>query len=337
MTKTDKLSQSCLLILTAIALAFSLAYVKNIAVPFVISVFMYAVFLPITSFLQRKAKLSRDLSILVTMLGFLIFASMLVVFIVQSLQAFAQNAGQYQNKVIESLNFLQSIAKKWNIRLNIDSLESMLQNIPVFDLITNVSGELLNILGNAGLIIIFVLFLFFGTQKNTVRSKTIDLMQEQVSQYSIAKFFISLGTAVSQGILLSVLNVEMVLMFSVLTFLLNFIPNIGSIIAVLLPLPLAILQFGFTFPFYVLLFLSIAIQMIWGNILEPKLLGQTLGFHPVTILLCLLFWGLVWGIPGMFLAVPMTSILKIILEQIDATKSIAKLLEGQLNYQDDLS
>ncbi|MCI5073080.1 AI-2E family transporter [bacterium] len=335
MNKVDKLSQSCLLILTAIALTFSLAYVKNIAVPFVISVFMYAVFLPITIFLQKKAKLSRDFSILITMLGFLVFASMLVVFIVQSLQAFAQNAWQYQNKVIESLSFLQSIAKKWSINLNIDSIESMLQNIPVFDLIANVSGELLNILGNAALIVIFVLFLFFGTQKNTFRSKTIDLMQKQVSQYSIAKFFISLGTAVSQGILLSVLNVEMVLMFSVLTFLLNFIPNIGSIIAVLLPLPLAILQFGFTFPFYILLIISIAIQMLWGNILEPKLLGQTLGFHPVTILLCLLFWGLVWGIPGMFLAVPMTSILKIILEQIDATKKIAKLLEGQLSYQDE--
>ena len=146
--KIDKLSQSCLLILTAIALTFSLAYIKNIAVPFVISVFMYAVFLPVTTFLQKKAKLSRDFSVLITMFGFLVFATLLIVFIVQSLQSFAQNAGQYQTKVIESLEFLQAFAKKWNIKLNTDSIESMLQNIPVFDLIANVSGQLLTILGN---------------------------------------------------------------------------------------------------------------------------------------------------------------------------------------------
>ena len=72
------------------------------------------------------------------------------------------------------------------------------------------------------------------------------------------------------------------------------------------------------------------VQMVVGNVIEPKLLGDSLELHPITVLLSLIFWGIIWGIPGMLLAAPITAVLKILLENIEITKPVATLLEGKL-------
>jgi len=119
-------------------------------------------------------------------------------------------------------------------------------------------------------------------------------------------------------------------MFAVITFFLNFIPNIGSLIAILLPAPVAILQFGLGFKFAMLMIILGGIQFAIGNVLDPKLMGENLGLHPVVVLLALLFWGFIWGVPGMFLSVPMTAIIKLILSRYPATKPVAGWLEGNI-------
>ena len=119
-------------------------------------------------------------------------------------------------------------------------------------------------------------------------------------------------------------------MFAILTFCLNFIPNIGSIIAVILPIPIILLQFGISFPFIAAIILLVAIQIAIGNILEPKLMGDSMGLHPVTILFFLAFWGYLWGITGMFLSVPITATLKIIFDKFEMTKPVAQLFAGKL-------
>jgi AI-2 transport protein TqsA len=127
-----------------------------------------------------------------------------------------------------------------------------------------------------------------------------------------------------------VAGVELAVMFAMLTFLLNFIPSIGSIVAVIIPLPVILLQYGFGWQFWFVLAFAGMVQFVIGNVLEPKMMGESLGLHPVTVLLFLMFWGLVWGIPGMFLAVPITAILKIVLCRIPTTVPVANLLAGKL-------
>ena len=117
-------------------------------------------------------------------------------------------------------------------------------------------------------------------------------------------------------------------MFATVTFLFNFIPTIGSIIAVALPLPIMLLQFGFGGVFIACLALLAATQVIIGNILEPKFMGESTGLHPVTILLSLTFWGLLWGITGMFLSVPITASLRIIFSKFEMTAVIADAFAG---------
>lgn len=137
-------------------------------------------------------------------------------------------------------------------------------------------------------------------------------------------------TGILVGILFLIFGVDLTFMFVVLTILLNFIPSIGSVIATLLPLPVIMLQFGFTAPFYVILIGSGFIQFTIGNVVEPKFMGDSMDLHPVVVLMFLIFWGLVWGIPGMFLAVPITAVLKIVLSRIETTRPFAELLGGRL-------
>ena len=137
------------------------------------------------------------------------------------------------------------------------------------------------------------------------------------------------------GLILWFLGIELAMVFGLLAFILNFIPNVGSIIATLLPLPMVLVHPEFSwFMFLAALFVPGTIQMVIGNVLEPKMLGESLELHPITVLLSLIFWGILWGIPGMLLAAPITAVLKILLEHLELTKPLARLLEGDFQTEE---
>jgi AI-2 transport protein TqsA len=122
----------------------------------------------------------------------------------------------------------------------------------------------------------------------------------------------------------------MALSFGVLAFLLNFIPNVGPIVASLLPIPLILLDPSGNIVWMVAVIAATAtIQLISGNVVEPKLMGNSSDLHPVTILLALMFWGMMWGIIGMFLATPITAAIKIVLERFELTRPIASVMAGR--------
>src|SRR4029079_83953 len=118
--------------------------------------------------------------------------------------------------------------------------------------------------------------------------------------------------------------------FAFLVFLFTFIPNIGPIIATLLPLPVAVTQFHD--PWMILAAVAIpgAIHMSIGNLVTPKLMGRGMELHPVTVLLALAFWGLIWGIVGMVLAMPICATLRIVMSRFNTTRPLANLLAGHL-------
>lgn len=127
-------------------------------------------------------------------------------------------------------------------------------------------------------------------------------------------------------IILYLFGIEFVLVWGVLTFVLNFIPNIGSIIATLLPLSLAVIQLDGLASVVWLAICLMGIQFLIGNILDPKFVGDRLGISPVTILFALVAWSWMWGLVGMFLAVPLTVLIKIILENIEVLRPISVLM-----------
>lgn len=143
--------------------------------------------------------------------------------------------------------------------------------------------------------------------------KTFKDITEQIQRYIATKFLISLITGLLIGIILWIFNIDFIIVWAVLAFFLNFIPNIGSIIAIILPTVMTLIQYesiGYT----VLVGGIITIvQNVIGNIIEPKIMGDKLGLNPLIILLSLLLWGYIWGIAGMFLSVPLTAVVKIII------------------------
>jgi AI-2 transport protein TqsA len=151
----------------------------------------------------------------------------------------------------------------------------------------------------------------------------------KIRKFIVTKFLISAATGIMVGIILGILGLDLALVFGVLAFLLNFIPNVGSVVATLLPLPVALVQYDSMVMVVLVVVLPGAVQVTMGNIVEPKIMGEGLDLSPVTILLALVFWGLIWGIVGMLLAAPMTAVLRIVLARFTTTRSVAELLAGR--------
>ena len=151
-------------------------------------------------------------------------------------------------------------------------------------------------------------------QERTVKiEKTFKDIIEQVQRYIATKFLISLTTGVLVGFTLWLFDVRFFVLWGFLTLILNFIPNIGSVLAVILPTLMVLVQFE-SFGYALLVASIIAvIQNVIGNIIEPKIFGDRLGLNPIVILMSLLIWGYIWGVIGMILSVPLTAIIKLVI------------------------
>lgn len=199
----------------------------------------------------------------------------------------------------------------------------------VRDGISVVLQAFLSLVSTSIVVLIYVFFLLLGkpayAQTGTMRE-----IDSQIRGYLSLKTVISIGTGAVFGLTLRMFGVPMALSFGVLAFLLNFIPNIGPIVASLLPIPLILLDPSGNILWMISVIVATStIQVISGNVVEPKLMGNSSDLHPVSILLGLMFWGMMWGIIGMFLATPVTAAIKIVLERFEPTRPVAEIMAGR--------
>lgn len=216
---------------------------------------------------------------------------------------------------------------------------------------TSVAASFAGILASGGLIMIYILFLFLEQgnfdQKITAlfsRSgseedvrKIIGRVRNDIQKYISIKMFTSSLTGLLSYIFLRIMDVDFAGVWGLLIFLLNFIPTVGSIIATIFPAMIALAQSdGYTLFILVLAGIG-ALQICIGNILEPRLMGNSFNLSPIVILLNLGLWQYIWGVPGMFLCVPFLIILTIILSHFPRTRSIAIILsaDGRLRVPQD--
>jgi predicted PurR-regulated permease PerM len=153
-------------------------------------------------------------------------------------------------------------------------------------------------------------------------------INQAIAQYIAVKTFMSVVAGVLSAVVLGLFGVDFYLMWGMLIFLLNYIPYLGSLVAVALPILLSFVQLEEVWKSVVIAVLLIAIQQAIGTVVEPRMAGQRLGVSPLLILLSLAFWGLVWGVVGMILAVPLLVTLKIVLDNIPETKPLATLMSN---------
>lgn len=149
-----------------------------------------------------------------------------------------------------------------------------------------------------------------------------------IVSYLRAKVKSSLVLALPVGLVLWAVGVKFALLWAILAFLCNFIPYIGSVISYVFPVGFAFLYFGIRWEPITAAILLLACQVVSASVIEPMIIGNAMGLSPLLILASLAFWGLLWGIPGMFLAVPLTVIAMIVMDHFEATRPVARLFRG---------
>ncbi len=317
-----------LLVIAAVAIAFSLQYTRSFMVPFVLAVFISTMVSPIVDYLVAR-KVPHMVAIAVAILIVLLLLAVMAYITVVAIQAVIDTAGEYSEKFTN----MSDRVFKWLEQIHVDIHK---QDIAVklrstlISLAPQTASVGLSVLSNGAAIVIFAIFLLAGRPNPAPRGGIYDEIEAKIRKYVVTKFFLSATTGVLVAIILNTLGLSMASVFGILAFFLNFIPSIGSVIATLLPLPIAVAQFQSPLMWLWVVLLPGAVQMAIGNGLEPKLMGEGMKLHPVVVLLALAFWGLLWGVIGMVLSVPLTATVRIIMVQFQTTRPVGDLLAGKL-------
>lgn len=308
--------------------------------PFVISVILAFLLVPITR-LSKERKIFIGLNTLITVIVIFLLISLIATLLSDDSSGIdnISNENKLESGItqrFEEINF--------NIfGMNID-VAKFLSPDKISEIISkfmaNVANSLGTFFGEFFLVILFLIFLLpsLDTTIKKISKKmnldsqkkfkhALDQIEKNIRAYLSIKSIVSLCTALASLFIMLIFGVKFAMLFAFLIFALNFIPNIGSFIAVFIVLFSHFIAIGFGFQIILLALLLIIIQIIFGNILEPKIAGEKLELSPIIIILSLFFWGSVWGIGGMFFAVPLTSIIKIVLENIDSTKGFVRYLD----------
>jgi len=329
----QRIQTACLLFLASFAMAIALYLFRSAMIPFTLSLALAIALAPLMHLLTQGCKLPRVVAIGMTFLLGLILLVALSGLIAVSVSQLAENAPEYEAHFTEMVTRISTALplEKWGIDPAI--LSEPLDALPtgaVSGLLVGTMQSLTSVFSQTFVVLIFLLFLLMGGSSLPKGHGLVAEATRSVQRYLTVKLATSSMTALLTFLILWFCNVPLALVFGIFAFLLNFIPNIGSIIAVLLPIPVLFLSPDMSLTTAILaLALPSGVQFVIGSLIEPRLMGKHLGLHPIVILLALIFWGVTWGIIGMLLAAPITATLRIILERIPQTRSVAMVMAGK--------
>jgi len=323
-----KTIQICLVILTILAVASVLTYTKPVLVPFVFAIFTYAIFAPIVYWIQVHLKLPRMLAISVAMAGAIGICSCVVIIMFPALKQLIFGLSSYETYLANILSAIET--KLPGVQIDkVFILEQAKQFNPASYIRDFTQGTFI-LIGNLTLVLIYTSFMIVGDHNAQIKSPLIRTIMLKIFEYTIKKLFLALGAGAVFLIVLGSFRTDLTLIFALAAIFLNFIPTIGPIVAILLPLPVVFYSYGLDWQFFVILSMLSVAQFAIGNIIEPLVLSDIMDLHPITVLICLVLWALIWGLSGMFLAVPITAVVKIVFQRIDATQPFAEILAGRI-------
>lgn len=335
-----KSNTSLKVLLILASLVIFLAGVKaasDIVVPFLLSIFIAMACNPIISWANRH-RIPRWMSVISVILLIVVFGFMLAGLVGQSMTEFSQNMPKYREQLVEEFTWVTAQLAHLNIKVDRQQLLSLFDPGVAMGMVTQLLSSLGGVLANFLLILLTVIFMLFEAEAiprkihialddPSMKIQRIDKFLSSVKNYLVIKTLVSLATGVIIGVWLYVLGLDHFMLWAVLAFLLNFIPNIGSIIAAVPAVLLAFVQLGPTGAGLAALGFVVS-NMVMGNVIEPRFMGKGLGLSTLVVFLSLIFWGWLLGTVGMLLSVPLTMIVKIALESNADTQWIALLLDG---------
>ena len=274
------LSGSCFT-LAIISSCFVLHVTRDVFVPLVLALFLFYSINPLPKFLSRKFNLNRSLSILISFFIIAGIISLLILGSFISINSFLNDISLYQNKLQAFVEKLITFLNENGIVFDKNELKENLLQLPIFNISKTMASFASGFLGNVLLVFLLLTFIFLSSGARTKVNNPLERIGESISLYTDTKIAVSLLTAFLSWIVMVSIGLDLSLMLAILTFLLNFIPSIGSVIAILLTLPIALLQFGFG-TYFILLVISLPlIQFFIGNVIEPKIMGSGLECTPL--------------------------------------------------------
>jgi AI-2 transport protein TqsA len=331
--------------ISAVLMVYILFALRAILIPVVLAIFLTFLFHPILNYLV-KLKIPRIVGLLIIIITMSGLYYLLGLIVISSLSTFPEKMEYY---IANLRTVLISLLAPFNLTITEVAgwLGFDLRNVEVHSLFDDLfkSGFVLDVfnnitafLGDFAIVLLFWLFMIMGKDKFEARLKfafkddiqvvedNIKSIDIQLQSYILVKTALSLLTGLITTIILMLYNIDFAILWGLLTFLLNYIPNIGSLIATIAPITIALLEYGLGWTTFSLSALLLINQNVIGNIVEPHYLGKTMDLSPVFVLFSLIFWGWTWGIAGMFLAVPIAGAIKIFCSNIEALKPLAIIM-----------
>jgi len=335
--RTDRRVQTvCLVILCMIAVGAALFLLRPVLVPFVLAIFLTYCLIPLIDVQRKYLRLPWTAAIATSLLLAVAARTLCGALIASSVADATTKMPEYQVQFQQLTGRLirATPLDRLGVEINPENIREFLaeqENIG-WQFLSGALGEAANLLSNGTLVMIFMLLLLLGRKPNrTSASGLLVDIEAGVKRYVTSTIVLSAVTGFLVGLTLSLLGVEFAWVFGLLAFLLNFVPSIGAIIASLLPLPVVLLNPDLSVAAQVsAIAVPAVIQFVIGNFIQPRVQGNALDLHPVTILLALIFFGMIWGLIGAFLATPIAAVIRIILERIPITRPLACILAGRL-------
>ncbi len=310
---------------------------SSIVVPFLLSLFIAIILSPAFLFFKRH-KFPDILALTLVISTFVVFIALIASLIGTSLQDFSANIDSYSKKMSIYYISLVEFAAHFGINISVEEFASFVNSKQIMLFASSIIKSMSSMFTNGFVILLTVIFMLLESQtfvkkliridKEKVTAVHIETIFTKIKEYMMIKALISLLTGfIVWGALLAV-GTDYAFLWAVLAFILNFIPNIGSIIAAVPAVLITLVQLG-SMSALIVSIIYLTINIVIGSILEPKVMGKGLGLSTLVVFLSLLFWGWLLGMVGMLLSIPLTIMAKIILNESKESKWIAVLLGSE--------
>ncbi|HKI60651.1 MAG TPA: AI-2E family transporter [Mariprofundaceae bacterium] len=330
------ISAACFVVIVA-----GMQAAASLLIPFLLSAFVAIICLPPLNWLTRH-RIPSGISVLIITLSLIIGVLLLGTFVGSSIADFSSNLPAYQDRLKTITGDLLTWLSGLGVSISSQTIRDSLDPSAAMGMAGRLVSGLGNALANTFLIVLTVIFLLIEAAalphkwrvmgEHAPSAEHFGRFVESVNSYLTIKGWVSLATGATIAIWLAILGVDYPLLWGLIAFLFNFVPNIGSIIAAVPAVLLALVQLGpgtalATGAGYVV------VNIAMGNVVEPRFMGKGVGLSTLVVFLSLIFWGWILGPVGMLLSVPLTMIVKLALEANEQTRWLSTLLGPDVTSQ----
>jgi len=336
----------CIAIIAVIASAIVIRELQSILIPFTLAGLLSIVYRPLVT-KMRSWKIPMVLcllAVLVVTAGALYGMFMIISVGIDAAQ---EKAPEYKTRIsqltVEADDYMKGFSKTLSMRPGSLKLETILNEESMKNMATSAANSLVAFAGDSVLILLFLIFMIPGGEFFARKLRfafdgvtTFDVVavyravNEKVRRYLGIKTILNAVVALLTYVVLLIWGVDFAELIALITFLMHYLPNIGSFLSTVIPGVVALVQFGSIGEALLIVLILVVLQNVIGNIIEPKIMGTSLDLSPVLVLFALAFWGWMWGVVGMILSVPIMAVTKVVLENIPGTKPLAILMGGNL-------